>query len=146
MQFHTFKLDKTPSDMCIIVTPFGKFKCLRPPMGFLNSPSWAQAAMEESFSDMPDVEAHVNGVGIFSNSFEDHIKTVDKVLAKLKNHNFAVKASKCHWCQSQAPWLGHIITSSGILPNLDEIKPTLDIAFPKTILELWSFIGMVNFH
>ena len=39
VQFHTFKLDAVSSDMCVIVTPFGKFEHLRLPMGFLDSHS-----------------------------------------------------------------------------------------------------------
>ena len=146
MQFHTFKPDATSSDMCVIVTPFGKHKCLRLPVGFLNGPSWAQGAVEELFFDPTDVEVCIDDIGTFSNNFDDHLKTLKTALSQLQEHNFSVEAAKCHWCQSQAPWLGHIITSSGILPNPDEIKPILNVSFPKTVTKLRSFIGMVNFH
>ena len=66
MQFHTFLLDAESQNKCVIVTPFGKFKYKRLPMGFLNSPSWAQAAMDELFADLPDVEVYIDDVGIFS--------------------------------------------------------------------------------
>ena len=114
-------------------------------MGFLNSPSWAQAAMDELFSHLTNVEVHIDDIGMFSTDFEEHIETVQEVLQILEQHNFSIKAAKCHWCESKAPWLGHIITSSGILPNPDKIKPILQLQFPKTITELQSFIGMVNF-
>ena len=146
MQFHTFLLDKSSQNKCIIVTPFGKFKYLRLPMGFLNSPSWAQAAMDELFSDLTDVEVYIDDVGIFSKDFESHKRVCNTVLTKLQQNNFTVKPAKCHWFQSQAPWLGHVITPSGILPNPEKIKPILQLAFPRTITELRSFIGMVNFY
>ena len=146
MQFHTFLLDEVSQNYCVIVTPFGKFKYLRLPMGFLNSPSWAQAAMDELFSDLTEVEVYMDDVGIFSNDFDSHCRVVSTVLTQLQRHNFTVKPAKCHWFQSKAPWLGHIITPTGILPNPDKIKPILQLAFPKTITELRSFIGMVNFY
>ena len=105
-------------------------------MGFLNSPSWAQAAMDEPFLHLPDVEVHVDNVGIFLNSCKDHVKTVDTVLQPLEQHNFSIKATKCHWCKPEAPWSGHVITSSGILPDPDKIKPISHLEFPKTITEL----------
>ena len=146
MQFHTFLLDCQPQDKCVVVTPFGKCKHLRLQMGFLNSPSWAQAAMDELFSHLPDVEVHVDDTGMFLTNFEDHIETVDAVLQLPEQHDFSIKASKCHWCKSEAPWSGHIITSSGVLPNPDKIKPILRLQFPKTITKLRSFTGMVDFH
>ena len=57
-------------------------------MGFLDSPAWAQAAMDELFSDMTDVEVCVNDVGIFSNNFEDHVNAVNTVLQLLGQHDF----------------------------------------------------------
>ena len=80
MQFHTFLLNKESQERCVIATPFGKHECLRLPMGFLNSLSWAQAAMDELFSDMTDVEAHIDDIGMLSNDCELHIATVQEAL------------------------------------------------------------------
>ena len=126
--------------------PFGKHKCLQLLMGFLNSPSWAPAAMDELFSDVTDVKVSIDNIGAFSDDCEVHVATVCKALQQLEQHNFSIKASKCHWCKSEAPWLAHIVTSTGVLPNPDKIKLILQLEFPKTIAELRSFIGMVNFH
>ena len=53
-------------------------------MGFLNSPLWAQGAMDELLSHPPDVEVCIDDVGIFSSNFEEHLETVDEVLQLLE--------------------------------------------------------------
>ena len=59
--------------LCVIVTPFGKYRYLRLPMGLVNSPAWAQAAMEELFKDMlNEIEIYINDVGLFHDNWKDH--------------------------------------------------------------------------
>jgi hypothetical protein len=147
IQYYTFMLDDKSANYVIIVTPFGKWRRVRVPMGFLGSTDWAQATMEEIFQDViQDVECYINDIGIFDTDWDSHIKMIDLVLARLEENGFTVNPLKCEWAVCETDWLGHFLTPDGPKPWAKNIELILALAPPSSLKELQSFIGFVNFY
>jgi hypothetical protein len=79
MQYYTFELDKESQDLCTIITPFGKYKYLRLPMGLKCSPDIAQAAIENVHSDIKDAD----DVGAFSSDWDHHVNLLATIQLRL---------------------------------------------------------------
>ena len=147
MCFYTFRLDEESSNLCVITTPFGKFRYRRLPMGVKQSPDFCQEIMEDVLKDFSDhVEVYIDDIGIFSNSWAEHVDILSKVLQRLQDKNFSINPSKCEWAVKETEWLGHWLTPTGIKPWKKKISAILALAPPKTMKELRSFIGMINFY
>lgn len=148
--YYTYELDEPSSWLCVLVTPFGKFRRKRLPMGLTQSPDWAQGAIEQTFEDtglLHDcVEAYIDDVGVFSSSWQEHLNHLDRTLATLQANGYTINPAKCSWCIQETDWLGHWLTPTGIKPWKKKVQGILAIDRPTTVTQLRSFIGMVNFY
>jgi hypothetical protein len=97
MQYYTFELDKESQDLFSIITPFGKYKYLRLPMGLKCSLDIAQAAMENLLSDIDNANVYIDNVGAFSNDWDHHVKLLATILRGLCENGFTINPNKCEW-------------------------------------------------
>jgi hypothetical protein len=148
MQYYTFELDKKSQDLCtiIIITPFGKYKYLRLPMGLKCSPDIAQAAMENVLSDIKDADIYIDDVSAFSNDWDHHVNLLATILRQLHENGFTVNPLTYEWAIKETDWLGYWLTSRGMKPWKNKIDAILRMDCPCNATELRMFIGCVNHY
>ena len=83
---------------------------------------------------------------ITKNTFEDHLKKLEIVFQRIKEAGLKINANKSFFARSALEYLGNWISRKGIQPVPKKVDAIKKIAVPKTIKEVRSFVGMINYY
>ena len=146
MMFYCFMLDDDSMDMCTIVTPYGKYRYRRLPMGIKVSPDYAQAIIEKVLDGL-DVDCYIDDMGLWTDgTFEEHLSMVSKILERLQDNGLKCNPLKCDWAVQESDFLGYWMTPEGVKPKRDKIEAVLKLGRPRNQMQVRSFLGAVTFY
>lgn len=127
-------------------TCFGTYKFKRLPMGLKTSPNSFQMLMDKVFSGMTfrSVLCYIDDAIVASSTFEEHIKDLEEVFARLRDGGLKINPQKCAFAQSSCTFLGHVISKQGISPPTDKLQAIETLPTPKNVNELRRALGLFN--
>ncbi|QLL34122.1 hypothetical protein HG536_0F04480 [Torulaspora globosa] len=116
------------------------------PFGLLNEPSTFSRYIADIFRDLPFVLVYLDDILVMSASKKEHIKHLDTVLQRLKDHQLIVKDKKCKFLQPKIEFLGYHISERCIRPMKDNSKAINAIPECETVRDAQRFLGMINYY
>ncbi len=76
-------------------------------MGLKCSPYFAQEVIENIFRDVAEVEVYIDDIGVFSDSWEQHLAVLCIVFQKLQKNCLTVNPLKCECAVKETDCLGY---------------------------------------
>jgi hypothetical protein len=124
----------------------GHYEFLVMTFGLKNAPSTFQVLIKTIFKPFHRkfVLVFFDDILIYSKSWEDHVRNVDKVLQLLKDQKLYAKPSKCFFGVKEIEYLGHIVSHEGVNVDPNKIKAMMDWPIPKTLKNLRGFLGLTG--
>ena len=142
------EMDQDSRKKTAFVTHKGLYEFNVMPFGLTNAPATFQRLMDIVLAGLKwqCCLVYIDDVVIFSPTFEQHIKDLEKVFQALQSANLTLKISKCQFCRREMRYLGHLITQNGIKPDPDLIKSVTNFPQPKKIKDVQSFLGLTGYY
>jgi len=118
------------------------------PMGAKNSTSTLQALMALLLRGLPveHVVSFLDDILVASNTMEDHLQHLDKVLAALGRANLKLHPGKCAVARDSALCLGHLLDRFGIRPDPSNLKKVVNWPTPRNVKEVRGFLGLTGYY
>ena len=92
--FHQLVLDEKSSKLTCFLTPFGKFKYLRLPMGITNAPEIFHQLMVDLLKGIAGVEVYIDDVLIHAKTLDEHDARLEAVLERLAEAGITLNKAK----------------------------------------------------
>ena len=130
------------------ITQQGQYQWNRVPFGLSNATTTFQMTMSKEFGDLIFKSAliYVDDIIVYSSSYEQHLKDLEQVFNRLRQHNLTLKPSKCHFAAQQVDYLGHVISKERTKPNPNKTAVIDTYPVPKDKKQVKRFTGISNFY
>ena len=146
--YHQWRVSPDSKDLTCIATPIGTFVYNFCPFGISTAPGLYQDLMENKIlHGIANVTAvvFIDDTVVFAKESELFLSNLRVMFERLRYHNVKLKPSKCHFGYSSVEFVGHIFDNNGYHLSDQRKQGILDMNKPKTLKQLRSFLGMVNF-
>jgi hypothetical protein len=148
LQSGYWQIALSPEDMkkSAFNTHFGHFEFKVMTFGLANAPATFQSLMNDIFADCRDfVVVYLDDILVFSDSPEQHLQHLKRVLDRLREHKLYAQLPKCDFGLSELKFLGHIVGEFGIKPDPAKVSVVVDWPEPTNAAELRSFLGLAQY-
>jgi hypothetical protein len=129
----------------VVNTHRGLFQYNRLVYGLSSSVGIFQRIMINLLGNIPNVQIFLDDVIIGGKNKSEHLQALQAVFQRLVDNGLKLKKSKCVFLAKEVTYLGYVVSREGIKPDTSKINAIMNMAQPRNVSELRSFLGTVNF-
>ena len=118
------------------------------PFGLTNAPTAFMDLMHKVFQPYLDqfIVVFVDDILIYSQSEEEHEDHLRIVLQALREHQLYARCNKCEFWLTEVRFLGHVVSASGVLVDLEKVEEIMIWERPKLFFEIHSFLELTGYY
>jgi hypothetical protein len=144
-------MDPTDREKTAFASHKGKFEFIRMPFGLCNAQATFQRTMDGVVQTVQDtgtdgVEAYVDNLLVFTETFEEHLETLENLFQQVSIANLSLRKDKCEFAKPEIEFLGFIIDGQKVRPTPENIKKVMKFPSPTKRKEVQRFLGVANFN
>ena len=88
---------------------------------------------------------YLDDIIVYSRTQDNHLTHLQAVLDRFVQHGLKLKSSKCHFFKENITYLGHKISTKGMLPAQEGIEKIANMRLPSTVTGIRKLVGAVGY-
>ena len=116
------------------------------PFGLKNAGACFQKVMDDAQAHHPNAECYIDDVLIYTTTFEQHLAHIRQAYDSIAAMGLKAHPSKCVFGAQEVPYLGHLLSASGVTPMEAKIKPVVEMPSPVDVFGVRSFMGLAGYY
>ncbi len=89
---------------------------------------------------------YLDDIIIASTDTKSHLDIIKLVLQRLQESGLKVKLTKCEFLKKKISFLGHDVDGTGLHTSDDKVKAVANFPQPKSVENVWSFLGLAGYY
>ncbi|MBW0560354.1 hypothetical protein O181_100069 [Austropuccinia psidii MF-1] len=89
---------------------------------------------------------YIDDTIIYSETWEDHLEYIDRVLSKCTPINLKISLKTCNFGQQELLALRHKVSGLSLAIDQNKVAAVLQKPVPKSIKEMQSFLGFASYY
>ncbi|MBW0522901.1 hypothetical protein O181_062616 [Austropuccinia psidii MF-1] len=89
---------------------------------------------------------YIDDIIIYSETWENHVQYIDRVLSKCIPINLEISLRKCNFGQQELLALGHKVSGLSLENDQNKVAAVLQKPVPRNIKEMQSFLGFASYY
>jgi hypothetical protein len=146
--YHQIKIKPCDIPKTAFSTRYGLYEYLVMSFGLTNAPAYFIYLMNSVFLPKLDkfIMVFIDDILIYSKTKEDHANHIRVILQRLRDHRLYAKFLKCELWLDSVKFLGHTISSEGILVDPTKVLEVMDWKPPTSVHQIRSFLGLAGYY
>jgi len=146
--YHLIRMRKGDEHTKAFRKRYGQYEYKVMPFRLVNTPATFPTMMNNVLRQFFDhgVVVYLDDIVIYSENMKMHIKLVQKVLDRLKQHDLAVLLMKSGFYQEEVEFQGFIVNTSGVTMSDRKVKSVQNWAQSRSVKEVQIDIGNAHFY
>ena len=130
-----------------MVGSMGVYKFLHMPYSLCNVLAMFQHLMQNCLGELnlSFAMVYLDDMVMYSEMLEDHFTQLQAIFDRFAHHGLKLKPSKCHFFKEERTYLGHEISTKGMLPRQKGIEEIAWLGPPTIYTGVRKFIRAVGY-